>query len=337
MGKFGVPEMRLKDIHEDTKLTKVDPRVILNECQNLIDICKAKVNEMELDENGELVVDASSGKKPSAKSLKTVELGDVKIAPLEFLGKLKLLECLEDWGRQQAGPGWATSYQTLELPPEVLEQFNDAKEPWTMEDCVNLLKMIHIHGYGYWTLYCNDKNLCVGALAGMRHEKSKVKAQKLLRVLFDVRGHLVKSKLPDVPVTAGATGPTQKRNSKLEELIVDDDSVVGKDDDDGSKVGMMLTMGKPLKRENYAAAVKWSLRAGRDCLKRLKVLKDQGSQSPEFTNEVEKSLPELRLLINRAVAQCKDPSTGQKLKAACWRFVSKLTSLPVEELEKDVQ
>ncbi|GFE54089.1 chromo-helicase DNA-binding [Babesia ovis] len=337
LGKFGVPEMRLKEIHEDTKLSKVDPRVILNECQNLIDMCKTKITEMKFDENGELILDSVPGKKRSTRSLRTFELGDVKIAPLEFIEKLKLLECLEDWGRQQAGPGWATSDKPLELPTEVVEQFSDVKEPWTMEDCVNMLKLIHIHGYGYWTLYCNDKNLCVGALEGMKHEKAKLKAQKLLKALYDVRHHLVKSKLPDIPLKIGMPPPTYKKNHKIEELLVDDDSVVGKDEDDENSVEMLLTMGKPLKREHYAAAVKWSLRAGRERLKRLKLLKEQDPQGPEFLKEVEDSLPDLRSLINTAVGQCKDPTTGQKLKAACWRFVSKFTMLPLEELEKDVQ
>ncbi|CDR94349.1 chromo-helicase DNA-binding protein, putative [Babesia bigemina] len=337
LSKFGVPEMRLKDIHEDTKLTKVDPRVILNECQNLIDMCKTKISEMGNDDAMELSATSSAAMKRASKAVKAFELGDAKISPLEFIKKLKLLECLEDWGRQQAGPGWATSDQPLELPTEVLEQFADVKEPWAMEDCVNLLKLIHIHGYGYWTLYCNDKNLCVGALSGMKHDKAKFKAQKLLKALYEHRSHLVKSKLPDVPMNTGLPPVPYRKNSKLEELVVDDDAVVGKDDGKENAVELMLTTGKPLMREHFAAAVKWSLRDGRDRLKRLKFLKDQNAQGEEFLKEVEEALPELKSLIESAVGQCKDPTTGQKLKAACLRFVSKFTLLPIEELEKEVQ
>nr|BAN65994.1 chromo-helicase DNA-binding protein, putative [Babesia bovis] len=300
-------------------------------------MCKTKINEMTYDENGEIVPDTVAGKKRSTRSFKTIELGDIKIAPLEFIEKLKLLECLEDWGRSQAGPGWATSDKTLELPPEVMEQFSDAKDPWTAEDCVNLLKMIHIHGYGYWTLYCNDKTHCVGALEGMKHEKAKLKSQRLLKILYDVRHHLVNSKLPDLPVFIGAPQQTAKKNQKIEELNIDDDSVVGKDEDDESNIEMLITMGKPLKREHYPAAVKWTLRNGKDRLKRIKLLKDQDPKGPEFLKEVEEALPEIRLYINAAVEQCKDQATGQKLKSACWRFVSKFTLLTLEELEKEPQ
>ncbi|KAK1443552.1 chromodomain-helicase-DNA-binding protein 3-related protein [Babesia gibsoni] len=335
LGKFGVPEMRLKDIHEDTKLTKVDPRVILNECQNMIDMCKAKLNEMEFDDASD-ITETSGAKKGSSKAQKTFEIGEVKVAPQEFMEKLKLLECLEDWGRQQAGPGWVSSPQKLELPPEVVEHVTDNKDHLTMEDWTNILKMIHIHGYGYWTLYCNDKQLCVEGLEGMKHEKAKMRAQKILRALYEARKHLVKSKLPEIEITIGGPPAVVARgNTKLDELIGDDDSVVGKDDDDESQVGMMLTLGKPLKREHYAAAVKWSLKSARDTLKRLKSLKDQDAKSQEFMKEVEQALPTLRGMINRVVGLCKDPNTGQKLRVACWRFISKLTTLPVEELERE--
>ncbi|GBE60489.1 chromodomain-helicase-DNA-binding 1 [Babesia ovata] len=337
LSKFGVPEMRLKDIHEDTKLTKVDPRVILNECQNLIDICKTKISEIDDADAMEQSADSTAGTRRASKALKAFELGDAKISPLEFIKKLKLLECLEDWGRQQAGPGWATSDQTLVLPHEVVEQFADVKDPWTMADCVNLLKLIHIHGYGYWTMYCNDKNLCVGALSGMKHDKAKFKAQKLLKALYEHRGHLVKSKLPDVPMNIAVSSAPYRRNSKLEELVVDDDAVVGKDDGKENDVELMLTTGKPLMREHFAAAVKWSLRDGRERLKRLKFLKDQDPQGDEFMQEVEEALPELKSLIETAVEQCKDTTTGQKLRAACLRFVSKFTLIPLEELEKEAQ
>ncbi|EKX73997.1 helicase family member protein [Theileria equi strain WA] len=352
--KFGVPELRLKDIHADTKLTKVDPRVILNECQNLIDMCKARIASADGEDDvvEEEEVDAAqnstvaAAKKRSRRSSKTIELGEVKISPADFLEKLTLLEALEQWGRSQGGPNWAKLENSeLTVPSEIIEYMSEGKETWTNDDCINLLKLVHIYGYGYWTLMCADKTHCVGVLKDLKHDRAKARALRILKVLLDYRsGHVIakptkrkKAKVPQEgesgqPVVVPAGEPSEPDASG-------DVATAGDDDGESSTISIedMLISGEPLHKEHYPLAVKWALKGSRDMLKRLKHLKEECKGEPleneQLRGELENAIPELNKLIEAAVGICTDEGTATKLKSACWRFIAKLVNATPEQVQ----
>ncbi|KAK2194995.1 bifunctional Helicase superfamily 1-2 [Babesia duncani] len=303
LAKFGVPELRLGDICADSKLHKVDARIILNECQNLIDTCKARC------------LAAIQPDADEKRQRRIIELGDVKINPADFLERLSLLESLEQWGRSQAGAGWAKSSAQLEVPPLVLQQINESKERWTQADCVNMLKLIHIYGYGYWTLMCADNDLCVGVLKGMKHDRAKSRTIKMLRLLRDAL---------TVPPTASTTAPVPDEG-------VDYPESQSEPEDDSLNVLELLESGQALRRTHYAAAVKWALGPAKDLLKRLKQLKE--TQPDALNEQVKQDMPQLTQLIARAQDTCKDPQVAQRLASACWTFVAKFTSFTPQALE----
>ncbi|UKJ88247.2 DNA helicase [Theileria orientalis] len=314
LSKYGVPELRLKDIHNDCKLTKVDPRVILNECQNMIDTCKSKLKSTVDDED-----------KRSRRSQLVVEIGEIKVNAQDFLDKMKLLESLEHFGRGLAGNSWnSTPSEDFTVPQQVQDQMNEGKEKWTSEDIMNLLKLVNKYGFGYWTQMCADKALCVGILKDIKHDRLKSRAVKLLKivntyvdptsvVLLTDERRLSTPKDPSVPRTRKPREPKDvdrsesvksegsiSRESSKEHLRKHEGSpkesasagnsyrdsredefsdIYTLDNTDSGKtsdedIANLLSTGKLATRDHYANAVKHVLKPCREVLRTVKRLRN---------------------------------------------------------------
>ncbi|XP_953907.1 SNF2-family protein (chromodomain-helicase-DNA-binding protein 1) [Theileria annulata] len=341
LSKFGVPELRLKDIHADTKLNKVDPRVILNECQNMIDTCKSKLKSNADDED-----------RRSRRSQLIVEMGEIKVNAQDFLDKMKLLESLEQFGRKLAGSSWNMApNDEFEIPQQVLDQMNEGKETWTSDDIVNLLKLINKLGFGYWSQMCADKELCVGVLQDIKHDKLKNRAMKLLKIvntyidpssvitlsdekrLSTVRETPVKVKKKE-SVTSDkendltpSEGPNDKVRDDLSDIYTLDPSDASKDVID---VANLLSTGKLTSRDHYASAVKHVLKSCRDVLRTTKRLRNpsldftENLKSEEFQTQVRDTVKMVKNALDSNLNVCPDEVVANKLRTACWKFVSKI-------------
>ncbi|BAM39357.1 uncharacterized protein TOT_010000815 [Theileria orientalis strain Shintoku] len=341
LSKYGVPELRLKDIHADCKLTKVDPRVILNECQNMIDLCKSKLKSTADDED-----------KRARRSQMVVEIGEIKVNAQDFLDKMKLLESLEQFGRALAGNTWNTTpSEEFAVPQQVLDQMNEGKEKWASEDIMNLLKLVNKYGFGYWTQMCADKALCVGIMKDIKHDRLKSRAVKLLKIvntyvdpasivlLADERrlstlrdpSHARRpegSPKEFTPTTTTGNSYKDAREDEFSDIYALDNSEAGKASDED--IANLLSTGKLATRDHYANAVKHVLKPCREVLRTVKRLRNaeldfqENLKNAEFSARAKETAQIVRASLEQSLRTCPDEGMATKVRLACWKFVSKI-------------